>query len=527
MTRKIFWLASIFAIIANPALSQTVWQKYADNPVLVPATEWEFAGVQVPRVLKIANQYKMWYGARSDAIWKIGYATSTPAPTPTSTRVIFLPKVYGLPGDTITVTVYADSLAGISGGEVTIKFDPQVLQARQVQKTDFTSDFLLAANLDTPGVARISLAGAAGIAGGSGGLFKLQMRVNPSLQVTDTTFSRPLKLPFGVFYNEAGRVIPTQRGNGIFILGRPGGDVNRDRRLNSADAIVALRIAAGLIQPRPNQATEADVDGNGRVESFDASCILHRAVGLDCPGSDEPGSLANLVVSPFAVAAGQEIETQISIQGIDKLLGGDVTLRYDANALDILDIRPGVDMAGIAFVANLNNAGRANFNFAASHHLSAQNLAVVRLRAKSPVNEKDLQAMAATFFDHQGRRWNSFVTGIGEERNAQLPAEFQLEQNYPNPFHPQPSSVLTAYGTHSIGTQISYVLPQRAHVKLMIYDLNGRVVRILEDGEKSAGRYTQIWNGADTSGSPVAAGVYLYRLEAGQNTLTRKMLLVE
>jgi flagellar hook assembly protein FlgD len=76
-------------------------------------------------------------------------------------------------------------------------------------------------------------------------------------------------------------------------------------------------------------------------------------------------------------------------------------------------------------------------------------------------------------------------------------------------------------------TQIRYALPQRSHVKLMIYDLHGRLVRILEDAEKSAGAHVQTWDGLDGDGIPAASGVYLYRLQAGKSTLTRKMLLLE
>jgi hypothetical protein len=55
----------------------------------------------------------------------------------------------------------------------------------------------------------------------------------------------------------------------------------------------------------------------------------------------------------------------------------------------------------------------------------------------------------------------------------------------------------------------------------------GRQVRVLEDAEKAAGEYMQRWEGLDESGKPVASGVYVYRLQAGQNVLTRKMLVLE
>jgi flagellar hook assembly protein FlgD len=69
-------------------------------------------------------------------------------------------------------------------------------------------------------------------------------------------------------------------------------------------------------------------------------------------------------------------------------------------------------------------------------------------------------------------------------------------------------------------------LPQTARVTLAIYDLNDRWVRLLEDAEKPAGEHVQVWDGADARKTPVAAGVYIYRLQAGPTALTRKLLLL-
>jgi hypothetical protein len=109
-------------------------------------------------------------------------------------RLIFLPRVFGLPGDTIQVTLFADPISGINGGDFLICFDPEVLAAIKAEATDFTKNFLVAANLDTPGVARVSLASAQAAAGDLGGLFTIHLVVDPSLQIPDTTFSRTLKL---------------------------------------------------------------------------------------------------------------------------------------------------------------------------------------------------------------------------------------------------------------------------------------------------------------------------------------------
>jgi flagellar hook assembly protein FlgD len=115
------------------------------------------------------------------------------------------------------------------------------------------------------------------------------------------------------------------------------------------------------------------------------------------------------------------------------------------------------------------------------------------------------------------------VTAVVESALSGSPTEFRLEQNYPNPFYRAPAMA----GAGFTITQIRYTLPQQEHVKLIIYDLYGRRVRILQDAEKNAGSYTQTWDGLDQFGAPVATGIYVYRLQTGQATLTRKMLMVE
>lgn len=493
------------------------WQRHQGNPVIAAgqSNAWDGTTLGGASVLFEKNVYKMWYSGRSDEIWKIGYAVSTPAIP--AERLVFLPRVYGLPGDTINVTLYADPISGISGGDVAISFDPNVLAVANVETTDFTKHFLVAANLDTPGVARISLAGAQAAAGDLGGLITLRMTVIPSLP--DSVVSRPLKLQVASFYDQNGQLLHTTKRDGEFVIGRPGGDVNGDGLINAADAILTLRISAGLLQPTPAQAAEADVDGNGHIESFDASCILLRAVGLSCPSLENSPHTATLTVLPFSANAGNQTETTITVDGIDKLLSGDMTLRYETAILEITEIRPSDGMSGVAFVANLNTNGQARISFAATNAIPTKTVAVVRLRAKANVNEKNLRSIEGIFFDTQGRRWNSFVTGVHSPEESALPSKFHLGQNYPNPFYRHYSAVFSL-------TQIRYSLPQGAHVKLAIYDLYGRRVRVLEDAEKAAGDYKQTWDGTDENKRPVASGVYVYRLQVGQNVLSRKLLLL-
>jgi hypothetical protein len=88
-----------------------------------------------------------------------------------------------------------------------------------------------------------------------------------------------------------------------------------------------------------------------------------------------------------------------------------------------------------------------------------------------------------------------------------------LYQNVPNPFNPV--------------TQIRYYLPQGAEVVLEVYDISGRRICRLEEGFQEKGEHLACWDGKDARGSEVASGVYFYRLRAGKETISKKMVLLK
>jgi hypothetical protein len=93
-----------------------------------------------------------------------------------------------------------------------------------------------------------------------------------------------------------------------------------------------------------------------------------------------------------------------------------------------------------------------------------------------------------------------------------LPKVYALSQNYPNPFNPE--------------TTIKYQLPKASHVSLKIWNILGQEIRTLVDEDKEAGFYTLQWDARDNLDRRVASGVYLYRIEAGDFRMTRKMLIL-
>lgn len=95
---------------------------------------------------------------------------------------------------------------------------------------------------------------------------------------------------------------------------------------------------------------------------------------------------------------------------------------------------------------------------------------------------------------------------------GETPAASFLAQNFPNPFNPT--------------TTIRYGLAGRSRVRLQVFDVSGRLVRTLVDGDRGAGSHAETWNGEDGGGRQVSSGVYFYRLTAEDLVLTRKMVLL-
>ncbi len=100
---------------------------------------------------------------------------------------------------------------------------------------------------------------------------------------------------------------------------------------------------------------------------------------------------------------------------------------------------------------------------------------------------------------------NGQIKVIVDESKSQL-------QNAPNPFNPV--------------TMIRFDLPQEAEVRLAIYDVTGRLVAALVDEYLEAGELAHLWDGKDESGQAVKSGIYFARLDAGEFTATRKMVLL-
>ena len=121
------------------------------------------------------------------------------------------------------------------------------------------------------------------------------------------------------------------------------------------------------------------------------------------------------------------------------------------------------------------------------------------------------------FMDNDIKR---YVGGSGtsqlsviNSQNPVLPSSYGLFQNFPNPFNPV--------------TTLQYKLPQDSYVDITIYDMLGNVVNNLVNANQSSGYKSLQWNATNNQGEAVSAGVYLYKIQAGDFADTKKMVLLK
>ena len=103
--------------------------------------------------------------------------------------------------------------------------------------------------------------------------------------------------------------------------------------------------------------------------------------------------------------------------------------------------------------------------------------------------------------------------GILSIQSESIPLQYILRQNYPNPFNPV--------------TSLRYDLPNDGLVNITIYDMMGRIVKTLVNSSQTAGFKSVQWNATNNRNEPVSAGLYLYKIQAGEFRQTKKMVLLK
>lgn len=159
----------------------------------------------------------------------------------------------------------------------------------------------------------------------------------------------------------------------------------------------------------------------------------------------------------------------------------------------------------------------------------ADGIVSLAIRADDPSTEVDEGADIGEYVSlqlngqlvHSKILWKEFgdtpkldnLDTITDILDSEIPTAYALNNNFPNPFNPS--------------TTISYDLPQKSRVSIIIYDINGQIVKNLVRTEQNAGKYKLSWDGTSDLGNTVSTGIYFLRIVAGDFTKVQKMMMLK
>ncbi|MGD8778049.1 MAG: FG-GAP-like repeat-containing protein [Ignavibacteria bacterium] len=236
----------------------------------------------------------------------------------------------------------------------------------------------------------------------------------------------------------------------------------------------------------PRSVLASDIDGDA---DFDiVSCSYHNDMVAWFENQDGAGSFSDKKV----------ITTKTD--SVLYLYAADLDLDND---IDILSASIGDDK--ICWFENQDGKG----DFSDQIIITDKAGGATSVHAADMDGDGDIDILSTSEYDHKVA-WYENLTNPASVQNDEvsLPGNFRLYQNYPNPFNPS--------------TTIKYTLYKSGNVTLKIYNLSGEEVETLVNGFKVAGEHAAKWH----SKGGYASGVYFYRLQAGDYSETRKLILL-
>ncbi len=305
-----------------------IYRQAAGEATFTPLTSAPVTGL-VYRDTTVSNaaQSYTYYATAVNAASQESDPSNTVTVTP-GTLTLLLPTVYAQPGMTTTVAASLENGDGLCVGSIDmdVRYNPQIARATKVTTTSLTQGFALSSNFAPPDGVRI-----AGFGNncqplkGPSPLLGIEFLVQPTAALTTTLNFVPGKDNTALYDKDnLSTALPLTLVNGRLIVTTNGGyqrgDVNGDGAVNTADALLTLQLASGVVLPTAAQLSAADVNGDGVINAGDAALIFyfvtHQIWPAALPGealitnaSGDPVALL-----PLAVAGNQGDEVVVPLQ---------------------------------------------------------------------------------------------------------------------------------------------------------------------------------------------------------------------
>jgi len=328
-----------------------------------------------------------------------------------------------------------------------------------------------------------------------------------------------------------------------YFLGAPcehDGDVNSNKRLTAGDAFCAFETYLnGGILPASCDLPEfqceliaADVNCDNTITARDALAIFTRGLQAlppaECFARGALGKTAGTAHLRLTQGPGGEgqLRLRLELATTQPFEAFGLLLQYPVRDLQFVSVErtaataDWVGLDGSQYLPGMIVIGGFHVEPLASPEPVA--ILDVLFRTNGAVLDNNTFAVSHLTDDLQSAQV-SF--DLGESETAAAPRQFRLYQNYPNPIPRQ---------SLAQGTIIRYDLPGRltsgsepALVEVTIFNLQGQVVRRLFAGAQSPGVYRLVWDGRSDAGAYVPTGTYQYRVQAGEFTASKRLVVVK
>jgi hypothetical protein len=230
------------------------------------------------------------------------------------------------------------------------------------------------------------------------------------------------------------------------------------------------------------------------------------------PVAGEGEASALWVEAPARVVAGERVRALVRMRGAGDLQGLSAQLGWSAGVVEPVGFESGGWIegdGGVVFGAGPAGVDAALLGVRGRGIAGEGTLAIVTFNARA-AGAPGIRIARAEGRDPANRRVS--LAGAPGEVPAAPPSRTGIDLAFPNPFTQQ--------------TSVQLSLAKACRVKLAAYDLSGRLVRMLMDGEMEAGTRAITWDGRSDAGVRLAPGAYVLRLEAGEIAQSRRLSIV-
>jgi hypothetical protein len=233
-------------------------------------------------------------------------------------------------------------------------------------------------------------------------------------------------------------------------------------------------------------------------------------------GTSSSGSV-NLIFEELQVNGERRLRVRVVLEGAEAFSAAYLALKNENPRLRFAEWKQDPDYPYLTICADVTRDGRDEVALGvlgSKTPVETVNLGwidlVIDSEAPLELSNEDLALVIGQILDVGGDILG--VSGRGRSFQTRRYGNW-LAQNFPNPFNPT--------------TTIPFSMTTAGHVSLVIYDVTGAVVRGLINSNRKPNLYRVVWDGTNNDGSPVASGIYFYRLKAPGFTASRKMLLLK